>query len=51
MPYLDGLTVLAAIKEDRALASTPVILLSIMDQRNRGYALGAADYLVKRASR
>jgi hypothetical protein len=38
---------LAAIKGDPALAATPVVLMSIVDQRNRGYALGAADYLVK----
>ena len=51
MPDLDGWTVLAAIKGDPALASTPVILLSIVDQKNRGYALGAADYLVKPVDR
>jgi hypothetical protein len=38
---------MAAIKGDPALASTPVVLLSIVDQKNRGYALGAAVYLVK----
>jgi CheY-like chemotaxis protein len=43
--------VLAAIKGDPALASTPVILMSIVDQKNRGYALGAADYLVKPVDR
>jgi signal transduction histidine kinase/CheY-like chemotaxis protein len=51
MPDLDGWTVLAAIKGDPALASTPVILMSIVDQKNRGYALGAADYLVKPVDR
>jgi len=47
MPDLDGWTVLAAIKGDPALASTPVVLMSIVDQKKRGYALGASDYLVK----
>jgi CheY-like chemotaxis protein len=47
MPDLDGWTVLAATKGDPALAGTPVVLMSIVDQKNRGYALGAADYLVK----
>jgi hypothetical protein len=42
---LDGWTVLAAIKGDPALAATPV------DQKNRGYALGAADYLVSHRAR
>jgi CheY-like chemotaxis protein len=51
MPDLDGWTVLAAIKGDPALASTPVVLMSIVDQKNRGYALGAADYLVKPVDR
>jgi signal transduction histidine kinase/CheY-like chemotaxis protein len=51
MPDLDGWTVLAAIKGDPALASTPVVLMSIVDHKNRGYALGAADYLVKPVDR
>ena len=51
MPDLDGWTVLAAIKGDPALASIPVVLMSIIDQKNRGYALGAADYLVKPVDR
>jgi CheY-like chemotaxis protein len=51
MPDLDGWTVLAAIKGDPVLAATPVILMSIVDQKNRGYAIGAADYLVKPVDR
>ena len=51
MPDLDGWTVLAAIKGDPELAGTPVVLMSIVDQKNRGYALGAADYLVKPVDR
>jgi CheY-like chemotaxis protein len=51
MPDLDGWTVLAAIKGDPELATTPVVLISIVDQKNRGYALGAADYLVKPVDR
>jgi CheY-like chemotaxis protein len=51
MPDLDVWTVLAAIKGDPALASIPVVLMSIVDQKNRGYALGAADYLVKSVDR
>src|ERR1700720_1870019 len=51
MPDLDGWTVLAAIKGDPELAGIPVILMSIVDQKNRGYALGAADYLVKPVDR
>ena len=44
-------TVLAAIKGDPELAGIPVVLMSIVDQKNRGYALGAADYLVKPVDR
>jgi CheY-like chemotaxis protein len=47
MPDLDGWTVLAAIKGDPDLADIPVILLTIIDEKNRGFALGASEYLVK----
>jgi signal transduction histidine kinase/CheY-like chemotaxis protein len=47
MSDLDGWTVLAALKGDPALADIPVILVSIVDEKTKGYALGAADYLVK----
>ena len=51
MPDLDGWTVLAAIKGDPELADIPVILVSIVDEKKRGYALGATDYLVKPVDR
>jgi signal transduction histidine kinase/CheY-like chemotaxis protein len=51
MPDLDGWTVLAAIKGDPVLASIPVVLMSIIEEKNRGYTLGAADYLVKPVDR
>ena len=51
MPDLDGWTVLAAIKGDPELADIPVILMSIVDEKNRGYALGATDYMVKPVDR
>ena len=47
MPDLDGWTVLAAMKGDPELADLPVVLMTIVDDKNRGYALGAADYLIK----
>lgn len=47
MPELDGWTVLAALKGDPELQDIPVIMLTIVDDRSRGYALGATDYLVK----
>jgi adenylate cyclase len=47
LPDLDGWTVLAALKGNPELAAIPVIVLTIVDDRARGYALGAAEYLVK----
>jgi adenylate cyclase len=51
MSDIDGWTVLAAIKGDPTLADIPVILMSIIDEKNRGYSLGAAEYLVKPVNR
>lgn len=48
---IDGWAILAAIKGDPALAHIPVILVTIVDEKKRGYALGAADYLVKPVDR
>jgi signal transduction histidine kinase/DNA-binding response OmpR family regulator/HAMP domain-containing protein len=47
MPTMDGWAVLTALKADPALADIPVIMLSILDDKNMGFALGAADYLTK----
>jgi CheY-like chemotaxis protein len=47
MPDIDGWTVLAAIKGDPQLADIPVVLVTIEDNRSRGYSLGATEYLTK----
>ena len=47
MPRVDGWAVLREIKADPALASIPVVMLSILDEQETGFALGAADYLTK----
>ena len=47
MPGMDGWTVLSSLKSDPDLAKIPVIMLTIVDEKNRGYSLGAADYLTK----
>jgi CheY-like chemotaxis protein len=47
MPDLDGWTVLAALKGDPELADIPVILVTIIDEKARGFALGATDYMIK----
>ena len=51
MPGIDGWTVLAAIKGDPELADIPVVLVTIEEDRQRGYALGASEYLVKPVDR
>jgi len=47
MPDIDGWTVLSTLKTDEELAHIPVIITSMVENRRFGYALGAADYLVK----
>jgi signal transduction histidine kinase/DNA-binding response OmpR family regulator/putative methionine-R-sulfoxide reductase with GAF domain len=47
MPGMDGWSVLSALKADPVLAAIPVILLTITEDRTRGYALGVTEYLTK----
>jgi DNA-binding response OmpR family regulator len=50
MPGLDGWEVCRRLKEDEALAKTPVVFLSARAQdedRQRGYDLGVAAYVTK----
>jgi signal transduction histidine kinase/DNA-binding response OmpR family regulator len=47
MPGMDGWAVLSALKADPDVADIPVIMLTIVDDKNLGYALGASDYLTK----
>jgi len=47
MPGMDGWAVLTALKADPQLAEIPVVMLTIVDDKNLGYALGAAEYLTK----
>ena len=47
MPEMDGWEALAELKKDPDLAEIPVIMATIKDDRNIGFALGAADYLIK----
>ena len=47
MPDLDGWSVLAALRQNPELADIPVIMVSIVDDKRRGIALGAAGYLTK----
>ena len=47
MPQKDGWTVLSALKADPDVADIPVIMVTMVDNKNLGYSLGAADYLTK----
>ncbi len=47
MPGMDGWMVLSALKTDPLLADIPVVMVSIVEDKNTGYSLGASDYLIK----
>ncbi len=47
MPGMDGWAVLTALKADPATADIPVIMLTVVDEKQIGFALGAADYFTK----
>jgi CheY-like chemotaxis protein len=47
LPGIDGWEVLARLKADPRTTAIPVIVVSMLDERGRGFALGAAEYLVK----
>ncbi|AHF90040.1 histidine kinase [Opitutaceae bacterium TAV5] len=51
MPSMDGWSVLTALKADPATADIPVVMVSIVEDRQLGFALGAADYLTKPVDR
>jgi PAS domain S-box-containing protein len=43
----NGFEILAALRKSPETANIPIIIVSIVDQKQVGFALGAADYLVK----
>jgi two-component system, NtrC family, sensor kinase len=47
MPGMDGWAVLSALKADPTTADIPVVMLTILGDREIGFALGATDYLTK----
>jgi PAS domain S-box-containing protein len=47
MPGCDGWTVIQDLKSDPETRTIPVIICSIVEDEEKGYTLGAADYLVK----
>jgi CheY-like chemotaxis protein len=47
MPRMDGWSVLTALKADSRLADIPVVMLTMMNDQEMGYMLGASEYLTK----
>ncbi len=47
LPDLDGFVVLERLKDSPVTAPIPVIIVSVLTDSERGYALGAVDYVVK----
>jgi len=47
LPGRDGWDVMQALKSDPLTQAIPIIMISMLDNRQWGYQLGAADYLVK----
>ena len=51
LPGLDGWQILEELKSDPSTRAIPVIIASILEEKARGLALGAAEYLVKPVGR
>ena len=51
LPGLDGWDVLRLLKADDTLRDVPVIIVTVVDEREVGLALGAVDYLLKPVDR
>jgi signal transduction histidine kinase/DNA-binding response OmpR family regulator len=47
MPELDGLAVLEKLKANTATQDIPVVIVSILANQEKGFSLGAMDYLTK----
>jgi CheY-like chemotaxis protein len=47
MAEMDGWSVLTALKADPEVANIPVVVLTMFDDKEMGFALGATDYMTK----
>jgi len=51
MPDVDGWSVLSELKADAMLSEIPVIMLTMVDDPERGFTLGASEYVTKPVNR
>jgi PAS domain S-box-containing protein len=51
LPHMDGWELLARLKQMPALKNIPIVIVSIVADRNKGFALGAAAVIQKPISR
>jgi len=51
MPGMDGWQVLRELKHSDVLRKIPVVLVTMVDEKGLGFALGATDYLAKPVNR
>ncbi|KQP03453.1 histidine kinase [Methylobacterium sp. Leaf99] len=47
MPRMDGWSVLRTLRADPDLGATPIIMVTVLDEQNLAFSLGATDYLQK----
>jgi CheY-like chemotaxis protein len=47
MPGMDGWELLAKLKDDALLHHIPVVVMTLLDDRAKGFALGASDFIQK----
>jgi signal transduction histidine kinase/DNA-binding response OmpR family regulator len=51
LPRMDGWDLMTRLKDDPATRHVPVVIVSVTDEPSRGFALGAAQVLLKPVSR
>lgn len=47
LPGINGWDVLTLLKQEPKTENAKIIMISMIDERNKGYMMGAADYIVK----
>lgn len=47
MPQVDGWQVLHELKQDERTRNIPILVCSILEEEDKGFSLGASEYLVK----